>query len=685
MDGVVKLWGKTKNFIQDAVKSTNFPPDERIQSCLSKLEKLETIIRVIKKNFESYASAIRAAAEASCVVSDDLSQFYKAAQQKTRQSTIRQFSAASNTVRSKATSLFQDGFRNTDTGVLAEFSRWLDQIGRLKERGEDAHRLRQQAFTSHQRANTLREKLNKRGGSMFGGVSAEDKRDIERALPQLDEDAQLKKAQYESMRTNIESQSKKIIQSRGRQLDSCWRKLLMAQIEFFRTANEQIAPLEASLNETNSSPRRVQQTQRPTKTKERTQSKPTPPVVKNKKPVPKPKPEPPPKVEAPRAPQPQATVATDGLLDFGSGAAPEPIRTNGTPGLSKSHSSSAENFGDLLNMDKPQPNSSTSPQFAPEHSRSYSDSGQQQANPPQPKPNTMDFLDFGNSPPSSNGKKPPDLLDVFGSPQGANTQSVDDPLDLFGSPSPSSSQSHPPRLAKPKHDQNPIDLMSEPSQSHSAGGGFDILNGAFGGSRTNMMNGSTNTATQSTFDMFSQSSSSPNQQQHHQMSRNPSTNAGGFSLGGDISAGFQSLCGDAATRAVRNDAKAQTRINQAVQEASMAYDISRAEENAHQHAITESRYNLRQKLDGWQKRNGTDRDIRSLLSNLHTVLWDGNRWKKVGLADLTSAAKVKKQYQKAIRVIHPDRHKDDPIDVQVVSERTFEAVNEAWKRFDIKR
>jgi len=56
---------------------------------------------------------------------------------------------------------------------------------------------------------------------------------------------------------------------------------------------------------------------------------------------------------------------------------------------------------------------------------------------------------------------------------------------------------------------------------------------------------------------------------------------------------------------------------------------------------------------------GKERNIRALLSTMHTVLWEGeNRWKPVGMADLVTPEQVKKVYRKAVLVVHPDKVRD---------------------------
>lgn len=54
--------------------------------------------------------------------------------------------------------------------------------------------------------------------------------------------------------------------------------------------------------------------------------------------------------------------------------------------------------------------------------------------------------------------------------------------------------------------------------------------------------------------------------------------------------------------------------------------------------------------------DGKERNIRALMSTMHTVLWDGEtRWKPVSMSELLTPDQVKKYYRKAVLVVHPDK------------------------------
>mmetsp|Transcript_12216 Transcript_12216/g.34912 ORF Transcript_12216/g.34912 Transcript_12216/m.34912 type:complete len:87 (+) Transcript_12216:135-395(+) len=75
------------------------------------------------------------------------------------------------------------------------------------------------------------------------------------------------------------------------------------------------------------------------------------------------------------------------------------------------------------------------------------------------------------------------------------------------------------------------------------------------------------------------------------------------------------------------------------------------------------------------------KDVKVLLSTLHTVVWPGCQWSELPLSELMSGSgTVKKNYFKAILLFHPDKQGDEADVEQLVrAERIFHALNEAHK------
>lgn len=63
------------------------------------------------------------------------------------------------------------------------------------------------------------------------------------------------------------------------------------------------------------------------------------------------------------------------------------------------------------------------------------------------------------------------------------------------------------------------------------------------------------------------------------------------------------------------------------------------------------------------------------------VLWEGNRWKPVSMADIIQPSKVKMAYRKAMLQVHPDKCGSLGPEARLIAKRVFEAVNEGYTVF----
>ncbi|XP_040822434.1 cyclin-G-associated kinase isoform X3 [Ochotona curzoniae] len=88
---------------------------------------------------------------------------------------------------------------------------------------------------------------------------------------------------------------------------------------------------------------------------------------------------------------------------------------------------------------------------------------------------------------------------------------------------------------------------------------------------------------------------------------------------------------------------------------------------------------LKLKVLDWVE--GKERNLRALLSTLHTVLWDGeSRWTPVSMAELVTPGQVKKQYRRAVLVVHPDKAAGQPY--EPLARMIFMELNDAWSEFE---
>lgn len=91
-------------------------------------------------------------------------------------------------------------------------------------------------------------------------------------------------------------------------------------------------------------------------------------------------------------------------------------------------------------------------------------------------------------------------------------------------------------------------------------------------------------------------------------------------------------------------------------------------------------------LVAWATTNGgkDKRNVRTLLSTMQNVLPPGTKWKPIGLGDVLDPNQVKKQYRKAMLVVHPDHCLNYEPETKFICKRIFEAINEAYDDFSKK-
>ncbi|VDM74635.1 unnamed protein product [Strongylus vulgaris] len=78
---------------------------------------------------------------------------------------------------------------------------------------------------------------------------------------------------------------------------------------------------------------------------------------------------------------------------------------------------------------------------------------------------------------------------------------------------------------------------------------------------------------------------------------------------------------------------------------------------------------------------GKERNIRALLGSLNDVLWEGaEKWQQPRMADLLTAAQVKKSYYKACLVVHPDKQVGE--EHEKLARAIFTELNDAWNAFE---
>jgi len=90
---------------------------------------------------------------------------------------------------------------------------------------------------------------------------------------------------------------------------------------------------------------------------------------------------------------------------------------------------------------------------------------------------------------------------------------------------------------------------------------------------------------------------------------------------------------------------------------------------------------LKGKMVAWSGPEGNLKNIRALLSTLHTVLWEGAKWTPVSV--LVRPLDVKKAFRKAMLVVHTDKiDKNASAEVKFIAQRCFDSLKTQYALFE---
>ena len=128
----------------------------------------------------------------------------------------------------------------------------------------------------------------------------------------------------------------------------------------------------------------------------------------------------------------------------------------------------------------------------------------------------------------------------------------------------------------------------------------------------------------------------------------------------------------------KREAAIQEKVNQALEfKQELDENLKRESEELEAAKVKHDRNLTEWAFDQSKKK----RNVRTLLSTMHKVLWADGTWKPVGLGDIIEPKKVKLQFRKAMLVVHPDRCTNLTAENRFVGKRVFEAINEAYQEF----
>ncbi|KAK8819081.1 hypothetical protein WA538_001659, partial [Blastocystis sp. DL] len=87
-------------------------------------------------------------------------------------------------------------------------------------------------------------------------------------------------------------------------------------------------------------------------------------------------------------------------------------------------------------------------------------------------------------------------------------------------------------------------------------------------------------------------------------------------------------------------------------------------------------------LDKWAyDLGGAKKNIRTLLTTMHTVMWEGSNFTPISISQILTPDKVKTYYRKAMLKVHPDKVAGGTSEQIYIAGRIFDALNDAWATF----
>lgn len=299
-----------------------------------------------------------------------------------------------------------------------------------------------------------------------------------------------------------------------------------------------------------------------------------------------------------------------------------------------------------------------------------------------PKSQSIDFLGFGEAQTLSAEESQPQPQQQQSQPQHQEPQrpvqthrKAESSLDeFFGI---SDDASSPTNNVSPAVEDSPLNS-----------GSFDFSLYAdpnSGGGRTTPISQPVHPAAFDPFDPLQQQPVQPSPQQEEEDGESKS--AASEAAPEDVWAGLEDTAAASASSS-SSAAKNKEELQEIIAEKqSRAIQRLRAREAAQSQLAEEMReasHRLNDKLTDWEFKNGIQKNIRTLLSSLHLILWEGTNWEPVSLTDLMSFNNVKKRYHRAMNIVHPDKVKGQrhvTADMLVIAERAFEALNTSFNQF----
>eukprot|EP01083_Nonionella_stella_P086565 240588_1 len=657
---------RTKKVLMEAAGiAPSISKDSRLEVVRRKLDKMELLATQMRTHFRDYAGSARALSLNGTRLCSELREFYKPTPN--RDAALDQFSDTNMSIDSVVGEVFGSQFQSL-TGIDGMFEAWMEEIEASRRGLEGVEEARKDAFILQAYLKQLQTNSrpilgNKPKVSMMNDLRQNapqnKQQSVQIMIEQCREEYKTVAAHFKTQRALLEARLQKLVQSRFDMMDQCWFKLMEYQISFFSSGSAFTTSLQKHVDDyavrVENQPNHVSPQTSPKRDNVPTNESALPQSNAGSEA---------PQSSPPSAPQSDLEEEEDEALsdtssDTSSASRKETKKgDSGKKNKKRVERQSTDLFGGLLSGDTYSDGPSSNDIHDSHLQDIFSKGGSSVQNSGASIMDNFSSLDASTD----------DVLDVPGG------QPNDPMTAVFGQPSRAS-------VRRKKEDSYPFDPFHTPPVS----------------SRNTPRNTSSDQLHSTMFDPLSPHHvSSPHSEPTHPHSparesgrgvNGNKTRSGGSSRPHSRGGGVDSIMdgfGDLSPSGAAGQSESVERLVRARQaQATSKLKEQRALEETMRDEKYEAEAELGDRLDVWEYRNGVRRGIRSLLSSMHTVLWDEAKssWKPVSLSQLMAPSDVKKHYRKGILKVHPDRAQGMPGNVHFISERCFQALNTAWADF----
>jgi len=613
--------------------------DPELAESYRKLERLSGTVDVLQKNCARFMELGVQLTEAGLTLANEVSEFYSNSDLDSRQKSVKGFVECQSA--NHKTSNEELRANLSGQGALAEFSTWSEELAIAKSKVDECQRAMAEETLAARRLVSLREHLRKKrdktGLFAFGATNCEIL-EIEQKIPQLESQHRRLAQKTSSLKIEVDQITKRIVANRFDTFDAIFASLMETQMDFYSRCNGEARKLEPWINNYRRQypKRRLSNANPYVELSPKTWRQPaTSPFEKGA-----------------TTPEPEIVAGLPGVeVDAVDMDVKEDVKEDLPIG------SDAESSRGIPAGQAPDQNDLSISNPRQETQTSVEESIQSSHND---FPSTKDLLGLGH------GDLQPELKpDQHRKGEAVKTPPTDmGTMDfLFLSPETEAAAGR--KVNKPVQSFDFLNtLVSKKEQEHH--------------SPLNTMNDQEinpsllDDVTHDDLSMFLEDPVPRVSKVKVQRSD---------SHGDEIMRGFGKK---GAPKRLRFSEREQKEIAVKMEQSKREYEKRLKAERNIQVAYEGELSKVEARLNKWEYmgREGKQRrNIRNLLSTLHTVLWPDTSWTPVAVSGLITKKKIKDAYRAAILEVHPDKHTKDPLEVQAVSSRTFEALNEAFNDF----